>query len=97
MAASPVAGSGSDRVEDDAVAMGAEADERRAGPDRSQGDAAPHDRAAPLNRRLARMHLGAHGRMQAVGSDQQRPFDLEPLAVASLDQCLTPMASVSLR
>ncbi len=39
-------------------------------------DAAPHDRAAPLDRRLRRVHLRTHRRMQAVGGDQQPAVDL---------------------
>src|SRR5690606_4975341 len=60
------------RVEHHALTMRAQPHERGAGTNRfSPGDAAPHDRAAPLNRRLRRMHLLAHGRMQAVSGDQQ--------------------------
>ena len=44
-----------DRIEHDALAMRAEADEGRAGADRLRpGGAAPHDRAAPVDRRLGR-------------------------------------------
>ena len=76
-----------DRVEDDAMAMRAEADKRCAGPDRhARGDAAPHDRATPLNWRLPGMHLRAHGRMETIRPDQKRTRDLQTIAVVRLDQ-----------
>ena len=54
-----------------AVAVGAEADERGARADRhAPGHAAPHDGAAPVNRRLRRMHLRTDRRMDAIGADQ---------------------------
>src|SRR5687768_1666128 len=77
------------------MAMGAEPDERGAGPGRyTWGDTTPHDGTAPLNRRLARVHLGAHGRMQTVRPDEQGPVDLRALTVASLDQNPNAMAVV---
>jgi hypothetical protein len=61
-----------DRIEHDAMAMSAEADERRAAANRNaRSHAAPHDRPAPMYRRLRRMHLRPHGRVQAVGADQE--------------------------
>ena len=76
-----------DRVKDDPVAMGAEADKRRAGSNRhARCRATPHDGAAPLNRRLVGMHLCPHGRVQSVRADQQGAVELQALAVASPDQ-----------
>ena len=67
--------------------MGAEADERRAGSDRhARRRATPHDRAAPLNRRLVGMHLCPNGRVQSVRADQQGAVQLHARAVASPDQ-----------
>jgi hypothetical protein len=76
-----------DRIEHHALAMRAEADERGAGADRlPPGHAAPHHRAAPVDRRLAGMHLRAHRRVDAVGADQQRALGLGGCAVGVLDQ-----------
>ena len=76
-----------DRIEHHAVAMRAEADEGRAGADRlPPGGAAPHDRAAPMDRRLGRVHLRAHRRVDAVGADQQRAARFGGRAVGVLDQ-----------
>ena len=62
-----------DRVEDDAMARGAEPDERGTAADRHRPRrAAPHDRAAPVDWRLIGVHLRADGGVDAVGADQQR-------------------------
>ena len=65
-----------DRVEHHPVPQRAHADEGGAGADRhARRGAAPHDGAAPLDRRLRRVHLRPHRRMQAVRGDQQAAFD----------------------
>jgi hypothetical protein len=48
--------------------------------------AAPHDGAAPLDGGLGGVHLGAHGRVQAIGRHQQRAGHLHALAVARFDE-----------
>src|SRR6185295_1189403 len=56
----------------------------RAGADRpALSDAAPHDRASPLNGRLVRIHLTAHCRMQAIGRNQQGSLNLGTMTVAA--------------
>ena len=74
-----------DRVEHHAVTVRAEPDERGPRADRHPGrHAAPHDGAAPSDRRLVRVHLSANRRMQPVGADQQLSRDLHSMAVAAL-------------
>ena len=76
-----------DRIEDDPVAMRAEADEGGAGADRLRpGGAAPHDRPAPVDRRLGGMHLRPDRRMDAVGADEQRAARLGGRAVGVFDE-----------
>ena len=41
------------------------------------GHAAPHHRATPVDRRLRGMHLSPHGRVDAIGADQQRALASE--------------------
>ena len=59
-----------DGVKHHAVSRATQADERRIGARRhARRGAPPHDGTTPLNGRLLRMHLGAHGGMQPVGRD----------------------------
>ena len=75
-----------DRIEHDPLAMRAEADEGGAAADRlAPGGAAPHDRAAPMDRRLRRMHLRPDRRVDAVRPDQQRAARLRGRAVGMRD------------
>jgi hypothetical protein len=58
-----------------------------AGPDRSRArDAAPHHRAAPVDRRLIGVHLRPDRGVDAVGPDQQGALHLRPRTVAVLDE-----------
>ena len=52
----------------------------------AHGGAAPHDRAAPVDRRLRRVHLRPDRRVDAVGADQQRAARLGARAVGVLDE-----------
>ena len=71
-----------DRIEDDAVLVRAQPHERRARADRFRpGHAAPHDAAAPVDRRLVWMHLRAHGRVDAVGADEQCGRKIRTVAI----------------
>ena len=76
-----------DRIEDHPVAMRAEADEGSAGAYRlCPGRAAPHDRAAPVDRRLRRVHLRPDRRVDAVRADEQRAVASAGRAVGMLDE-----------
>ena len=47
--------------------------------------AAPHDGTAPLDGRLRGVHLRPHGRVQAIGGDQQRSVHFPAFTIACLD------------